>query len=127
MVAVLLVNDHEPQRYALQRTLAEAGYSVLSAASGTEALKLAAEMPDVVVLDIGLPDMSGFEVCRLLKADPQTAHIPVIFLSATYQSGSSLDRGDQVGAAAYLFQPVDPTTLTAVIQGALARHSRAAS
>jgi CheY-like chemotaxis protein len=123
MVAVLLVNDHEPQRYALQRTLAEAGYSVLPAASGTEALKL----PDVVVLDIGLPDMSGFEVCRLLKSDIRTAHIPVIFLSATYQSGSSLDHGDQVGGAAYLFHPVDPTTLTAVIQGTLARHNRAAS
>lgn len=124
MLAVLLVNDHEAQRYALARTLETTGYSVRTAASGAEALVRAAELPDVIVLDVGLPDMSGFDVCRLLKADPHTANIPVIFLSATYQSGSSRDRGDQVGAAAYLFQPVDPGTLQAVIQGTLARSIR---
>jgi CheY-like chemotaxis protein len=126
MVKVLLVNDHEAQRYALVRTLAQAGYSVKEAASGVEALGLAAEAPDVILLDVGLPDMSGFEVCRLLKAEPTTADIPVIFLSASYQSSTSRDLGDQVGGAAYLFQPVDAATLWAVIQGALARLNAAA-
>jgi CheY-like chemotaxis protein len=121
VVNVLLVNDHEAQRYALVRTLTQAGYSVKEAASGAEALSLASEMPDIIVLDVGLPDMPGFEVCRLLKAEPKTEGIPVIFLSASYQSSSSRDLGDQVGGAAYLFQPVDTATLSAVIQGTLAR------
>ncbi|HLW51692.1 MAG TPA: response regulator [Candidatus Angelobacter sp.] len=124
MVAVLVVNDHEAQRYALARSLEQAGYSVVTAASGKEALIQAVDRPDVIVLDVGLPDMTGFEVCRRLKADPRTESIPVVFLSATYQSGSSRDLGEQVGGAAYLFQPVDPGTLAAVIQGALARSAR---
>lgn len=124
MTAVLLVNDHEAQRYALARILEVAGYSVQTAASGTEALEKAIAGPDVMVLDVGLPDMTGFDVCRLLKADPRTANIPVVFLSATYQSSSSRNLGDQVGASAYLFQPIDPATLTAVIKGALARSTR---
>jgi CheY-like chemotaxis protein len=126
MVSVLVVNDHEAQRYALVRTLVQAGYSVKEAVSGIEALSLAAEIPDVILLDVGLPDMSGFEVCRLLKAEPKTIGIPVIFLSASYQSSSSRELGDQVGGAAYLFQPVDAATLWAVIQGTLARVNGAA-
>ena len=127
MVAILLVNDHEAQAYALARTMEEAGYVVSVAASGTEGLMRAQELlPDAIVLDVGLPDMSGFEVCRLLKADVRTARIPVVFLSASYQSGSSRDLGEQAGGSAYLFQPVDGATLTAVIQGALARTNRAA-
>lgn len=123
MLTVLLVNDHEAQRYALLRTLEMNGFSVRTAGTGAEALVEAANLPDVIVLDVGLPDMSGFDVCRLLKADARTAGIPIVFLSATYQSGSSRNSGDQVGGAAYLFQPVDPATLTAVIQGTLARAS----
>jgi CheY-like chemotaxis protein len=121
MVTVLLVNDHEAQRYALARSLEQAGYSVTTAASGTDAVKRAGEQPDVIVLDVGLPDMSGYQVCQLLKSEPRTAGIPVVFLTATYQGGSSRDLGQQVGAAAYLFHPVDIATLVAVIQGALVR------
>lgn len=127
MVAILLVNDHEAQAYALARTMEQAGYTVSVAANGGAGLVRAQELlPDVIVLDVGLPDMSGFEVCRLLKADTRTSRIPVIFLTASYQSTSSRDQGEQAGGAAYLFQPVDGATLTAVIQGTLARTSRAA-
>lgn len=127
MVAILLVNDHEAQAYALARTMEQAGYKVSVAASGAEGLVRAQELlPDAIVLDVGLPDLSGFEVCRLLKADARTARIPVIFLSASFQSSSARNQGEQAGGAAYLFQPVDGATLTAVIQGTLARSSRAA-
>lgn len=120
---VLVVDDNEGQRYALTRTLEKAGFSVKTAATGMEALERAAEEPDVVVLDVGLPDMNGFEVCRRLKSDPRTAHIPVIFLSATFQDGAARQRGESAGAMAYLFQPADPSTLLTVIQAALAHRA----
>lgn len=123
MVAVLLVNDHEAQRYALARTLEQAGYLIRAAATGREALAMAAEIPDVIVLDVGLPDMTGYDVCCLLKEDTRTANIPVIFLSATYQSGHSREMGEQAGGSAYLFDPVDAGTLVAVIEGTLARQN----
>ena len=121
-LVVMIVDDVEAQRYAVGRVLAAAGLNVIEAASGAEALQKAACNPDAIVLDVGLPDMDGFEVCRRIKTDARTTHIPVVFLSATSQSGSSLDLGLRLGAEAYLFQPVDPGTLLTIIRVALARH-----
>ncbi|HYD16444.1 MAG TPA: response regulator [Candidatus Nanoarchaeia archaeon] len=122
---VLVVDDVEAQRYAVSRSLKAGGLEVLEAASGAEALEKVKTNPDVVVLDVKLPDISGFEVCRRIKDDARTAHIPVIFVSAIHQNGSSRAEGEVVGATAYLFHPVDPDTLLTCIRAAKARRDAA--
>src|SRR5688572_2081503 len=81
---VLVVDDTDANRYAVSRWLRGAGYDVIEAATGAEALEQARTHPDLMVLDVRLPDTSGFEVLRTLRADPMLAEIPVIHLSASF-------------------------------------------
>jgi CheY-like chemotaxis protein len=99
---VLAVDDNDAVRYAVVRFLREGGYKVLEARNGREALVLAAQDPDLITLNINLPDMNGFEVCRRLKADPATAQIPVLHISASFAKTEDRVRGLQGGADAYL-------------------------
>ncbi|MFZ5788626.1 MAG: response regulator [Acidobacteriota bacterium] len=121
---VLNVDDDDAGRYATSRILRRAGFEVREARTGAEAVRLAAEGPDLVLLDVNLPDRSGFEVCRQLKADPATARIPVLHLSATFVRGQDRVAGLEGGADAYLAQPVDPEELVATVR-ALLRLRRA--
>jgi PAS domain S-box-containing protein len=118
-IVVLNVDDYEAGRYATSRVLRQAGFDVLEAASGTEAVQLATRQPDLVVLDVNLPDFDGFEVCRRLKSDPGTAGIPVLYLSALYHDLEHRIRGLEVGADAYLKQPVEPRELVATAHALL--------
>lgn len=123
--AILNVNDDDANRFALTQTLRRAGYRVAEARTGAEALRLVAESrPDLVVLDVQLPDIDGFEVCRRIKADPDTATIPVLQLSAHYVQEEDRIHGLVSGADGYLIQPVEPPELVASIRGLL-RMSRA--
>ena len=79
---ILIVDDREENRYITSRTLRSADYRVVEARTGREALAKAAELPDLILLDIRLPDMTGFEVCKRIKANPSTRGIPVVHLSA---------------------------------------------
>jgi CheY-like chemotaxis protein len=81
---ILTVDDNDALRYSLTRTLRGEGYKVLEARTGAEALALADQFPDLITLDLNLPDFDGFEVCRRLRANPQTAHIPILHISATF-------------------------------------------
>ena len=83
-MTVLAVDDNEVLRYTLTRMLIDAGYRVVEAKTGNEALKLAANLPDLITLDINLPDMDGFQVCQSLKSDPRTKHIPILHVSGTF-------------------------------------------
>ena len=74
---VLHVDDSRTARHLIREILHEAGFEVVEAGTGKEALALAADLPDLILLDINLPDMSGLEVCRKLRADPTTAAIPI--------------------------------------------------
>ncbi len=116
---ILLVDDNEPRRYAVGRILAAAGFWVMEAATGEEALRLAAKRPHLVVLDVNLPDMDGTEVCRRVKSDPATASIPVLHLSATRRAAHDKISGLESGADAYLTQPCDPRELLATINSLL--------
>lgn len=118
---ILAVDDSTIQNYALSRALEIEGFTVKKAYSGTEALQLASEKPDLIVLDVNLPDLNGFEVCRRLKADPDTANIPVVFLSATCQDAGAQAMAESVGARTFLFSPVEHDHLIAVIRGQLAK------
>lgn len=113
---VLAVDDNDAVRYAVVRILREGGYKVLEARNGSEALVLAGQDPDLITLDINLPDMNGFEVCRRLKADPATAQIPVLHISASFAKTEDRVRGLEGGADAYLTEPVDREELLATVR-----------
>ena len=95
---VLTVDDNDAIRYSLVRYLREAGYRVIEARTGAEALNLARNEPALITLDINLPDMDGFEVCRRLKGDPSTAEIPVLHVSASFVGSGDRARGLEGGA-----------------------------
>jgi CheY-like chemotaxis protein len=120
---LLVVDDDDAKRYLLATWLRRAGHVVTEATTGRETLSkvTAAEL---VLLDVNLPDMSGFEVCRLIKSDPKTAAIPVIQVSATAVNVSDRARGLTQGADAYLAEPADPAELLATVTAVL-RYSRA--
>jgi len=121
--AVLVVDDDEAKRYLLTTWLRRAGHIVTEAGSGQEALGLVSGA-ELVVLDVHLPDMSGFEVCRLIKSNPLTAAIPVIQVSATAVEVADRAHGLTQGADAYLVEPSEPAELLATVTAAL-RYSRA--
>jgi len=123
---ILNVDDNDSGRYVISRILLREGFEVKEARSGHEALRLAQENPDLIVLDVNLPDLSGFEVCRAIKSNPRTAAIPVLHLSATAVTAQERAAGLEVGADAYLPQPVEPDLLLATIK-ALLRARRAES
>ena len=118
---VAYVEDNDAMRYATSRVLREGGFHVEEAHTGAEALAIAraAPPPDIVLLDVRLPDMSGFEVCRRIKSDPQTASIPVLHLSGTYGASDYVAQGLDGGADGYLTHPADPRVLLATIRALL--------
>ena len=120
---LLLVDDDEAKRYVLATWLRRAGHTVTEAATGQEALAQAGQA-ELVLLDVNLPDMSGFEVCRRIKADPRTASIPVIQVSATAVEVADRAHGLTQGADAYLAEPTEPAELLATVTAVL-RYSRA--
>jgi PAS domain S-box-containing protein len=121
---ILYVDDDEDHRRLLGRVFRDAGYRVSEAATGGDALRLCLDQPDVIVLDVRLPDMSGFEVCRRIKANPATERIPVLHLSAAHVSSGDRVHGLQGGADGYLIKPVDSQELLASVH-ALLRIRRA--
>lgn len=117
---ILNVDDDEAGRYAVSRVLRQANFDVLEAATGTEGLRLAAESsPDLVLLDVRLPDIDGFEVCRRLKSKPETRPIPVVHMTASFLDSTFQARGLDGGADAYLLEPVDPAVLIASVNSML--------
>ncbi|MEO6057598.1 MAG: response regulator [Gemmatimonadales bacterium] len=116
---ILVVADNEAERYYVGRVLRQAGFAVVDAGTGGEALRLAADQPALVTLDVRLPDLSGFEVCRRLKGDPSTRDIPVLHISASYTSPDAKAEGLDGGADGYLTHPVDATELVATVRSLL--------
>jgi PAS domain S-box-containing protein len=121
---VLCVDDNDGARYALTRTLQRAGFRTVEAATGSEALRRMDDRPDLVVLDVQLPDISGYDVCQQIKSDPQTASTPVLQISADFVDMEHRTRGLDLGADAYLAHPIEPPELIATIR-ALLRARRA--
>jgi signal transduction histidine kinase len=119
---VLNVNDSEHSRYVISRMLDVAGFDVSEAANGAVALELCRDprrQPDVLVLDIKMPGLDGFEICRRLKADPVTSPIKVLHTSAAHVGVDSKIQGLESGADAYLFQPFEEAELTATVDSLL--------
>ena len=113
---LVVVDDNPATRYATSRVLRAAGFAVREAATGGEALALANSEVAGVVLDVHLPDMNGFEVCRLLRERPETVRLPVIHLSAAYVGDVDKVKGLHSGADAYMTHPAEPALLVATLQ-----------
>ncbi len=113
---ILVIDDIAANRRLLEAKLSREFYVVETAASGREALTLVARTPpDLVLLDVMMPEMSGYEVCRKLKADPQTAHIPVIMITALSEPADKI-RALQVGADDFLAKPPNDIALFARVR-----------
>ncbi|MDG9885704.1 hybrid sensor histidine kinase/response regulator [Pseudomonas putida CSV86] len=114
---LLIVDDNSATRYALRRRLDRQGYTVLEAGTGGEGLALIEkERLDALILDVNLPDMSGFDIVRNLRADPRTALLPVIHVSAASIQTGDIITGLDAGADAYLIHPIDPDVLLATLR-----------
>jgi signal transduction histidine kinase len=113
---VLVVDDNPATRYTTTRVLGAAGFRTREAASGAGALDEVQRGVSAVVLDVHLPDLSGFEVCRLLRAAPATRTLPVVHLSAEFTRNEDHVAGLDAGADAYLVHPVEPAILVSTLQ-----------
>ena len=111
MAKILVVDDDAVIQQLIEVNLELEGYEVDKASNGQEALdKVAQDAPDLILLDVMMPRMNGRDVCRLLKSDPKTASIPIIFLSARAQD-MDVEAGLELGADAYVTKPFDPGQL----------------
>ncbi|OQR28340.1 hybrid sensor histidine kinase/response regulator [Pseudomonas sp. Bc-h] len=114
---LLIVDDNAATRYALRRRMERQGFTVLEAGTGAEGLQLIAEqIPDALILDVNLPDMSGFDIVRQLRSEPRTALLPVVHVSAASIQTGDIVTGLEAGADAYLVHPVDPDVLLATLR-----------
>jgi DNA-binding response OmpR family regulator len=120
---ILAVDDSPTILEMIKAILMADGYEVITATDGTEALETArAERPDLILLDVMLPKLDGYRVCRLLKFDQNYKHIPIIMLTAKTEE-QSMATGIRTGADQYLTKPVDPDTLLSAIAAELAEAS----
>jgi len=109
---VLIVEDDPDARKVLSLILKLDGFEVTTAPGGPEAVKaLQVEAPDLLLLDVMMPVMDGYEVCRWVRANPATAHLPVVMLSGKVDP-ESVTRGIDAGADDYLAKPIKPSNLT---------------
>lgn len=108
--SILVVDDHAPTRYATARALRACGFRTMEGAGGADALELA-PYASGLVLDVHLPDLDGFQVCRLLRERPGTARLPVIHLSARHVTAADRATGLAAGADDYFVAPADPLLL----------------
>jgi len=116
MKKVLIADDHPEAVELVRVTLEDEDYEIVNTSNGKETLKKArVEKPDIVLLDVVMPKMDGFEVCRQLRKDPQTKEIPIVMLT---DKGQEVDkeRGREVGADDYITKPFSPSTLLIKIE-----------
>ena len=123
--SVLVVDDEEDILELVRYNLAREGYQVTCVASGEEALKAAkSSLPDLVVLDLMLPGLDGLEVCKALKRDAKTEHVPIVMLTAKGEE-ADIVTGLELGADDYVTKPFSPRVLVARIRAVLRRRKRA--
>jgi PAS domain S-box-containing protein len=116
---IVVVDDNPASLYSTSRILRSAGFEVVEASTGTDALAAAAHDTDLIVLDINLPDIDGLEVCRRLRARSHTSYLPIVHLTATFIGGDDYLHGLSAGGDSYLTHPVDPPVLIATVRALL--------
>ncbi len=116
MVKILVAEDERDIRELIAYTLKFAGYEIIQASNGAEAVDLATqEKPDLILMDVRMPRMTGYQACKVLKQKPETKDIPVIFLSAKGQE-SEIQQGLGAGAVKYILKPFAPDELTTQVE-----------
>ncbi len=119
MSTILIIDDNSTEREAVQRALQKAGYTVLSAADGKTGIDMAKEqLPALILCDIDMPGLSGFETVKLLKKDPQTQSIPFVFLTGSAEAMAG-KLGRELGAEEYVEKPFSFSKLLAVVGSSL--------
>jgi signal transduction histidine kinase len=117
MEAILNVDDYAPGRYARTRILQQAGFRVHEATTGREAFEMATlHTPPLILLDVNLPDMSGIEVCRMMREDPRTVSSTIVHISASNVQAHHQVAGLNGGADSYLVEPIEPSVLVATVK-----------
>ena len=124
MAKILIAEDEPDIRSLVAFTLKFAGHEVVEASNGADAVVAArAEMPALILMDVRMPRMTGYEACQAMKADPTIADIPVVFLSAKGQE-SEIRIGLDAGATEYILKPFSPMELTAKVAQLLQKFAR---
>ncbi|MFZ5905310.1 MAG: response regulator transcription factor [Chloroflexota bacterium] len=124
MAKILIAEDEPDIRDLVAFTLRFAGYEVVAASNGEEAVELAPrENPDLILMDVRMPRMTGYDACRVMKADPDLKHIPIVFLSAKGQE-AEIQTGLEAGAEEYLLKPFAPDQLTDRVRAILAKFGK---
>lgn len=122
MARILISEDERDIRELIAFTLQIAGHEVIPTSNGEEALEMTVkEMPDLIILDVRMPRISGYEVCKQIKSDPGTKHIPIVFLSAKGQD-AEVKAGLEAGAVEYIIKPFSPDQLVNQIGDILAQQ-----
>ena len=125
MVKILVAEDDRDIRELIAFTLEFAGFEVVSASNGVETVELATrEHPDLILMDVRMPLMTGYQACEALKQIPETQNTPVVFLSAKGQE-SEIQEGLGVGAVRYILKPLAPDDLVAQVEQVLEELSQA--
>src|SRR5262252_2377925 len=128
MVRILVADDNNQNLVLLERLLTKSGYEVALARNGAEALAIAElRPPDLIITDVLMPVMDGFELCRRWKSDDRFKNIPFVFFTATYTDPKGKRIGLSMGADLYIVKPQDPETLVQAIRDVLEQHSQATS
>lgn len=125
MAHILIAEDEHDIRELIAFTLEYAGHEVTTTTNGEEAYEAALRLlPDLILLDVRMPRMTGYEVCEKIKANEKTHHIPVVFLSAKGQE-AEVKTGFKVGAVEYIIKPFAPDQLVEIVRAILADHGKA--
>jgi DNA-binding response OmpR family regulator len=124
MAKILIAEDERDIRDLVAFTLRFAGYEVYAASNGEEAVELAPKVnPDLILMDVRMPRMTGYEACKVMKANLHLKDIPVVFLSAKGQE-SEIQQGLEAGAEEYLLKPFAPDQLTTRVKAILAKFGK---
>lgn len=124
MARILIAEDEPDIRELVAFTLRFAGHEVITTSNGEEALHKATEIiPDLILMDVRMPKMTGYDACRAMKADPVLRDIPVVFLSAKGQD-SEIQTGLDAGAEEYLLKPFAPDQLTERVRSILGKFGK---
>ncbi|MGE5373584.1 MAG: response regulator transcription factor [Bacteroidota bacterium] len=124
MAKILVAEDERDIRDLVAFTLRFAGYEVFTAANGEEAVQQAPQVnPDLILMDVRMPRMTGYEACRIMKQNPELRDIPIVFLSAKGQE-TEIQQGLEAGAEEYLLKPFAPDQLTSHVKTILAKFGK---
>ncbi len=124
MAKILIAEDERDIRDLVAFTLRFAGYEVFAAANGEEAVEMAPNInPDLILMDVRMPRMTGYEACKIMKLNPELQDIPIVFLSAKGQE-AEIQQGLDVGAEDYLLKPFAPDQLTSRVKTILAKFGK---